>query len=123
MRDLRNAEAIQAWSSVPAELIEQFGESGDTTRQYLLNPALWHLLGEVGGLRILDAGCGQGYLSRLLAQRGALVTGLEPAQPWYAYALQRERDAPLGVRYLAEDLSYWDAEVEAFSVVLGLCDV
>ncbi len=35
------------------------------------------LLGDVAGLDVLDAGCGEGYLSRILAARGARVTGVE----------------------------------------------
>jgi protein-L-isoaspartate O-methyltransferase len=35
------------------------------------------MLGNVRGQRILDAGCGHGYLSRMLAARGAQVTGVE----------------------------------------------
>lgn len=44
------------------------------------DPFLPHLLdtiGEVDGLRVLDAGCGEGYLARMLAQRGANVTGVD----------------------------------------------
>ena len=33
------------------------------------------VVGDASGLAVLDAGCGEGYLSRLLAQRGARVSG------------------------------------------------
>lgn len=36
---------------------------------------LLDLLGDLEGRAVLDAGCGQGYLSRMLAARGARVTG------------------------------------------------
>jgi 2-polyprenyl-3-methyl-5-hydroxy-6-metoxy-1,4-benzoquinol methylase len=42
----------------------------------LLEPLL-ALLGEIAGRRVLDAGCGEGYLARLLAARGAHVTGID----------------------------------------------
>jgi len=35
------------------------------------------IIGEVAGLSVLDAGCGEGYLARILTQRGANVTGME----------------------------------------------
>ncbi len=40
-------------------------------------PHFLNLLGDIAGLTILDAGCGQGYLSRILASRGAQVTGID----------------------------------------------
>jgi SAM-dependent methyltransferase len=58
----------------------------------------------VRGKRILDAGCGHGYLSRILAGRGAQLTGVEPAQPLYDYAVEREAGQRLGIRYVQADL-------------------
>jgi SAM-dependent methyltransferase len=40
-------------------------------------PHMLGLLGDVGGQDLLDAGCGEGYLSRILAARGARVTGVD----------------------------------------------
>ena len=39
-------------------------------------------------------------MSRLLAGRGARVTGVEPAEVLYRYAAAREREHPRGIRYL-----------------------
>lgn len=105
MLEITNNDTINAWSNVSPEIVEQFGDEGDATRRYLLNPIIFELLGDVTGKRILDAGCGQGYLSRQLARRGAIVTGIEPAQPWYAYTVQREQTEPLGITYLQADLT------------------
>jgi 2-polyprenyl-3-methyl-5-hydroxy-6-metoxy-1,4-benzoquinol methylase len=47
------------------------------------DPIMPHLLAEIGeveGLRTLDAGCGEGYLARILATRGARVTGADVAE-------------------------------------------
>ena len=60
MADLTNADIINAYANVPQHVIEGFGDEGDLTRQYLLNPALFELLGDVRDTLILDAGCGQG---------------------------------------------------------------
>ena len=73
-------EVIGAWST--GSNLEEFGDEGNGPRRLLLNPAIFELLGDVRGKRVLAAGCGQGYLSRLPARRGATVTGVE-SEPRY----------------------------------------
>lgn len=80
-----------------------FGEEGDFARQHLLNPTLLALLGNVRGRKVLDAGCGNGYLARLLAKKGALVKGVERAL--YHLAAEREQIVPQSILYLEEDPS------------------
>ncbi|NJO83475.1 MAG: methyltransferase domain-containing protein [Blastochloris sp.] len=79
MTELSNVHNIQAWSNFSREMIEAVGDEGDAARRYILNPVLFALTGDVAGRSLLDAGCGAGYLCRLFAQRGAHVTGIEPA--------------------------------------------
>src|SRR5579871_4564556 len=111
---------IAAWSAAASAHADDFGEEGDEPRRLLLNPAIFEMLGDVRGHRILDAGCGQGYLARMLARRGARVTGVEPAAGWYAIATERERAEPLGITYLQADLSAFsvaDAGLDPFDAV------
>lgn len=97
MREPTNADVIAAWFHYSEHLIEGFDEEGDLIRHYLLNPTIFTLLGEVRGKCILDAGCGQGYLCRLLARKGARVTGVEPAEPIIRYAQRREKSDQFGI--------------------------
>ena len=119
MTRISNEEAIQHWSSYPRELIEGFGDEGDFGRQHLLNPATFRMLGDVGGKSILDAGCGQGYLCRLLAKQGAHVTGVEPAAPQITYAIGRERSDMLGIAYIQADLSILRLNDRLFDAVVA----
>jgi len=100
-----NAEAIATWSRMPEETLGAFDPEGHAGRRVLLDPHIFRLLGDVTGRMVLDAGCGQGYLARLLAGRGARVTGVEPAEAPYRYAIARERDRRQGIYYLQADLS------------------
>ena len=52
-------------------------EHRDRYRNELTDPAMLQAIGEPNGLTILDAGCGEGYLSRILARKGAAVTGVD----------------------------------------------
>lgn len=49
----------------------------DRYRTGLTDAAVLDAIGPVEGQRILDAGCGEGYLSRELASRGASVLGVD----------------------------------------------
>jgi SAM-dependent methyltransferase len=57
------------------------------------------VLGDVSGRRVLDAGCGEGYLSRKLAKLGAKVTGVELSSKMLSYALEEQDREPLEITY------------------------
>ncbi len=61
-------------AEVYAKLIN---ETGTPHHRAILNPCIETLMGDVQGRRILDAGCGEGYLSRLYAKKGAIVMGVD----------------------------------------------
>jgi SAM-dependent methyltransferase len=116
---ITNAEIIQRWSAIPRAFVEAFGDEGDFAHQHLLNPTLFALLGNVQDKTILDAGCGTGYLARLLSKRGAQVVGLEPATPLFEYAIERERDEPLGIEYVQADLTTWRDPDHVFDIIIA----
>lgn len=60
------------------------------------------VVGDVSGLTVLDAGCGEGYLSHILAQRGAIVTGIDIAPNMIELA--RAKDSDDKITYQIADL-------------------
>src|SRR5215207_3818565 len=66
-------------------------------------PHLLDLLGDVSDRVVLDAGCGEGYLTRILAARGARVTGIDLSPR--LITLARARDPGRRIAYQIADLS------------------
>ncbi len=89
---------------MPRTLLEATAHDGDFAKRHLINPVVLRTLGDLQGQRVLDAGCGNGYLSRMLAERGAHVTGVEPGQSQFDFAVEKEQEQPYGIRYLQADL-------------------
>src|SRR5258705_1600853 len=70
-------ETRDFWDRVADDWRIQVGHTGDTNRILNSDPVLWAFAGNVAGLAVLDAGCGSGYLSKQLCNRGARVTGID----------------------------------------------
>ncbi len=65
----------------------------------LVLPALFELIGDVQGSRICDLACGQGIVTRGLAQRGAQVIGIDLSDRLLEIARRYEQAEPLGIVY------------------------
>ena len=82
-------ETQEMGNSVAADWQIQVGDEGDSNRRLNSDPVLWAFAGDVAGLSVLDAGCGTGYLSRKLADKGALVTGIDFSEKMIEIALAK----------------------------------
>jgi 2-polyprenyl-3-methyl-5-hydroxy-6-metoxy-1,4-benzoquinol methylase len=65
------------WDANASFWIQIIREHRDKYRNDLTDPAMLKAIGPPEGLTVLDAGCGEGYLSRILARNGAIVTGAD----------------------------------------------
>ncbi|MFD0556961.1 2-polyprenyl-3-methyl-5-hydroxy-6-metoxy-1,4-benzoquinol methylase [Stackebrandtia endophytica] len=105
-KEWTNEAAIRQWNSTASRAaLAATADEGDFAKRHLVNEHVFRLLGNVAGQRILDAGCGNGYLSRMLADRGATVVGVEPTDAMVSFARDHEADEPRGVEYIQADLS------------------
>jgi SAM-dependent methyltransferase len=101
-----NETAITQWNTATTrESLVATATDGDFAKRHLVNPVLLRLLGDVRGRRVLDAGCGNGYFSRMLAERGAHVVGVEPTDVMVTFARERETELGQGVAYVQADLA------------------
>lgn len=89
------------FASQYANLVTGLEEAG-IEREPMM-PTFLEMLGDVSGLTTLDAGCGEGYLSRILACRGANVTGIDIAARLIEIA--RAKDPERKITYEVANLS------------------
>lgn len=66
-------------------------------------PRFLEVIGEVAGLNVLDAGCGEGYLARIMTRRGASVTAIDIATN--LVQMGRAKDPAGQISYQVADLS------------------
>jgi 2-polyprenyl-3-methyl-5-hydroxy-6-metoxy-1,4-benzoquinol methylase len=64
---------------------------------------------EVKGLRVCDLACGQGIVTRRLAERGASVVGVDLSEKLLDIAWRYEREEPRGISYVRGDAQALDA--------------
>lgn len=57
-----------------------------------------------GGARILDLGCGPGFYTRLLAERGFHCTGVDFSPASITWARQQAQAANLNIDYIQQDI-------------------
>lgn len=69
------------------------------------------LLGDVTGRTVCDVACGEGYLSRELAQRGARVTGVDLSLNLLAHAQRQAGELP--IRTVRDDAQTLSSQADA----------
>lgn len=65
------------WNKLADDWLIQVGDEGDRNRILNSDPVLWKFAGMVDGLKVINAGCGTGYLANKLHQLGAKVIGVD----------------------------------------------
>ncbi|HEV8194305.1 MAG TPA: class I SAM-dependent methyltransferase [Ktedonobacterales bacterium] len=88
----------------------------DSMRDDPYFPAVEALMGNVAGRRICDLACGQGRLTRHLADQGARVVGVDFSARLLEIARRHEHEHPCGIEYLHADARRLDP------AALGLFD-
>ena len=101
------SDATRQWNRNAQSWHRYYGEN-DPNRRDLLDPLILDLLGDVSGKRILDAGCGDGYFSRKLRAKGAIVTGVEAAAEMLALATGEESKTQPAISYHLGSVSSMD---------------
>ena len=120
--DRAHREAAEGWAS-SADAYIAFEDGPDTHRTLLLDPVMLALCGDVRGRRVLDAGCGEGRFSRMLAERGARVVALDLTHELIAAARARSGGAHGCARGSAEVLPFRDGAFDLVVSYVALVDI
>lgn len=119
MHDFRAEEVIKRWDLSAEQYAALYSKYGDINREVLLTPAILKMLGRVVGKNILDAGCGEGFLSRLMAERGASVTAADYSGKMLEIARECTA-ADLRIDYLHANLEHLDMlNDDTFDIVVS----
>jgi SAM-dependent methyltransferase len=117
---MSDEEVARYWDENADLWAEHVRKGWDGFREHFNNPAFLKFIGELRGKKVLDAGCGEGYNTRILAERGAQVAGVDVSKRMVELAVQEEQRNPLGISYgvaSVSDLSF--IEDESFDTVIS----
>jgi len=116
----------QFWNS-NADAWTKLSRAGyDVYRDHLNTPAFFEILPEIDGLSGLDIGCGEGHNTRLLAQRGARMIGIDIADAFVRHAETEEKRNPLGITYRiasAVELPFPDSAFAFATAFMSFMDI
>src|SRR5271168_535734 len=79
-QDPEEQEIIRSWHSNAAPWARAIRLASIASRKLVTDQAIIDAVAGIPGTRILDLGCGEGWLARALSDRGMSVTGVD-AEP------------------------------------------
>jgi len=107
------------WNENAAFWVQIIRERRDRYRTELTDKAVHEAIGSCDGLSVLDAGCGEGYMAREIARRGAKqVVGIDTSRPLIE-AAQGAISEHTGLSFKVGDVGRLPFPDEMFDVVLA----
>jgi 2-polyprenyl-3-methyl-5-hydroxy-6-metoxy-1,4-benzoquinol methylase len=73
-------DIVSEWNRNAEARHEQISSEVDISYHKILIPTIMMLIGDIAGKRVIDVGCGSGYLTAKLASKGSYVLGVDPSE-------------------------------------------
>jgi ubiquinone/menaquinone biosynthesis C-methylase UbiE len=113
------ASIVERWNKRSATYDDAFGHGFcDSTHRTLWLDALACNAAPCEGLRVLDVGCGTGFISLLLTELGCSVTGVDLAPDMLARARAKAEAAGLTIDFRHGDAENPPFEAETFDLIV-----
>jgi SAM-dependent methyltransferase len=106
------------WDANASFWIQIIRERRDRYRTELTDLAVLDAIGPASGLAMLDAGCGEGYLSRALARAGATLTAIDSSTSMVEAARARSLSDRLPISFEIGSVYHLPYANDAFDVVV-----
>ncbi len=102
------------WNSI------SFEYSSDRTkgRKFIIDPALFELIGSVRRKKVLDVACGAGDISIALAQKGVTCTGIDFSENLIQQAKNKAAQLRLKINFIVGDVRNLNGELGNFDLVV-----
>jgi ubiquinone/menaquinone biosynthesis C-methylase UbiE len=94
---------MKEWDEASESWVDFVRKGKDYYRDELNNPAIFELIGNVKGQLVLDLACGEGYNTRILAGKGAKITGVDFSTKMIELAKIEETKKKFGIDYYIAD--------------------
>jgi len=94
-----SVEAGRMWNDNADAWTELSRAGYDVCRNLFNTPTFLQILPDISNLRGLDIGCGEGNNTRLLARRGARMTGIDISERFIEHARSEEERETLWISY------------------------
>jgi len=114
-----NKDKKKEWKKNADFWIKIIQENLDPFRLVVTNKAILELLKNGKNLKILDAGCGEGYLCRILAKKGYKIFGVDFSAKLIKAAKDTKRKKPLGIKYFIGDFRKTNFPSSFFDIILS----
>ena len=102
-QDPEEQEIIKSWNSNAEPWIRAIREASIASRKLITDQAIIAAVSSVSCRRILDIGCGEGWLARALGDLGMSVTGIDVVPELIAQARALPRAAASNMAFHVED--------------------
>jgi SAM-dependent methyltransferase len=113
-----NSEIVREWDDLAQLRYEQIITGRDLSYHNILLPTILKLLSSNSKLSGVDAGCGIGFLSHILARKQASVIGVDPSERSVAIAREHYGSEALFIHSSLEDFAS-EKNVQKFDFVVA----
>lgn len=103
-----NLKVIRSWDTVAKKYSDWLDGGVDQKGKAftkIVTDNVLDLLGDLSGKKVLDLGCGEGYLSRELALRGATVQGIDGSCQMAQLATLKNSGGEFNIEYKVGDIT------------------